>query len=108
MLTILEGGFDDVTAVLALPEPCRRHRSDVMEREKTHPAAERVVVVGAPLDENSSFLRKGFHIIALGDEVRRAFAALRLRLPAGTQLTVINDLPRSVVGRAVGRKGEPS
>lgn len=28
-----------------------------MEREKTHPAAERVVVVGAPLDENSSFLR---------------------------------------------------
>lgn len=56
-------------------------------------------VNGKPAVGVSVTMRKGFNIVALGDEVKREFAALRPHLPAGTQLTVINDLPRSVVGR---------
>jgi multidrug efflux pump subunit AcrB len=56
-------------------------------------------VDGRPAVGVSATMRKGFNITALGDEVKRQFALLRPELPAGTQLTLINDLPRSVDGR---------
>src|ERR1051325_878247 len=44
-------------------------------------------------------MRKGFNITALGDEAKREFAALHKEMPANATLTLVNDLPRSVVGR---------
>lgn len=56
-------------------------------------------VDGKPAVGVSVTMRKGFNITALGDEVREKFAALQPELPYGTTLTMINDLPRSVVTR---------
>lgn len=56
-------------------------------------------VNGKPAVGVSVTMRKGFNITALGEEVKREFAALQTEMPPGAALTLINDLPRSVVGR---------
>jgi multidrug efflux pump subunit AcrB len=56
-------------------------------------------VNGRPSVGVSVTMRKGFNITALGDEVKREFAALRAEMPSNVEITIINDLPRSVVGR---------
>jgi multidrug efflux pump subunit AcrB len=56
-------------------------------------------VNGQPAVGVSVTMRRGFNITALGEEVRREFARLRAEMPAGARITLINDLPRSVVGR---------
>src|SRR5262249_48016993 len=56
-------------------------------------------VNGQPAVGVSVTMRKGFNITTLGDEVKREFAELRKEMPANATLTLVNDLPRSVVGR---------
>jgi multidrug efflux pump subunit AcrB len=56
-------------------------------------------VNGQPAVGVSVTMRKGFNITALGAEVKREFAALRTEMPEGARISLINDLPQSVVGR---------
>ena len=87
--------------VVAAPGGTPIHLRDVatIARGYADPSPYRFRVNGQPAVGVSVTMRKGFNITALGVEVKREFALLQKELPAGTNITLINDLPRSVEGR---------
>ena len=87
--------------VAAAPNGTPIHLRDVaaIARSYADPSPYRFRVNGQPAVGVSVTMRRGFNITTLGVEVKREFAALQKELPAGTGITLINDLPRSVEGR---------
>ncbi len=66
------------------------------------PATFRLRVGGEPAVAVTVTMRKGKNISRLGEKAKEAIADLRRAMPTGTNLTVVNDLPRSVERRIEG------
>jgi multidrug efflux pump subunit AcrB/outer membrane protein TolC len=91
----------DLESLRALPIQDRLTLSDLasIERVLPDPALYRVRVDGQAAVAISVTMRKGEDILATGRRVEAEVERLRAGLPPGCQLTKVNDLPNSVIGR---------
>lgn len=70
-----------------------------VERGIADPSSFLMRVDGKPAVGISVTMRKGFNITELGERADVELKKLHAELPAGTAITLINDLPKSVQGR---------
>lgn len=84
--------------ILAAPNGHPVALRDVAEvkRDYADPPTQRLRVNGKPAVGVSLTMRKGSNITTLGARARTVLAEMRSDLPAGAELHLLNDLPRSV------------
>ncbi len=97
----LTGTSDIANLIVATPNGAPIYLRDVatVTRGYEDPPASLLRVNGKPAVGVSVTMRKGFNITTLGAEAKQILAQLRADLPAGAQITLVNDLPKSVEGR---------
>ena len=84
--------------VLAAPggHPIALRDVALVTRDVADPPTQLLHVDGKPAVGVSLTMRKGSNITTLGAKAKQALAAMRADLPAGAELHLLNDLPRSV------------